>query len=639
MEIILQRTRIMFKNYSQQEKEKIEDLAATEDKAFIYQDPEDKMICFPPGLLNAVKKTFPRTKITDESDTYWDYAYIQPVENNAKPRNQLQIDFIKFVLDNANKKRNVAGILGTGTGKEEPNYRHIPTPTKDGFTRMGDIKIGDKVYGSDGSIINVTGVFPQGNKDVYRIYFSDGKTAECGIDHLWNVKIGNEVNTMSLRYILRIYEKIDLYIPELYKAVQVDDRIEYDEKVYTKIDKVEFIGKYECTCIMVDSKDHLYVTQDYFITHNTFMACYSAIKVGLRTLIIAPTSGIKSQWAETLTGMFNVPPERVLVVNSPKDFINVKADFVIVSQASLASLNKSYDLEKIMKLNKFGIKVIDEVQMWFHNIVKIDGSSNICHNWYITGTFGRSGQEENDLYQKMFGNLAIFREKQKAPTLFDRKPGNVYGDKPHMNVYMMWAHSGISKEEIKSVNTSVRYSERSGKWHRYGISVPAYMDIVIPPDGKKTKFLNTILKVIKLAEYQVNYGRTLVLGNTVSSAEIVAGYLYEMFPNKKIGVIHSRQSKEKNDEVKATCDIIVSTINSCGTGFDLKDLSKLVVFAQYSSWILTDQISGRCRRRPDGKETYMYDIVDADIKQLRSWANNRSDVLRRKSKRFKVVDI
>ena len=35
----------------------------------------------------------------------------------------------------------------------------------------------------------------------------------------------------------------------------------------------------------------------------------------------------------------------------------------VVSQASLAVLNKTYNLEKIMKSNKFGIKIIDEVQM------------------------------------------------------------------------------------------------------------------------------------------------------------------------------------------------------------------------------------------------------------------------------------
>ena len=112
-----------------------------------------------------------------------------------------------------------------------------------------------------------------------------------------------------------------------------------------------------------------------------------------------------------------------------------------------------------------------------------------------------------------------------------------------------------------------------------------------------------------------------------------------MFPDKKVGTIHSGHSKEENERTKAECDILISTTSSAGTGFDVKALSKLIVSAAYASWILTDQISGRLRRRDDGKDTYMWDIVDADIKQLRSWANSRADVLRRKSKTFKVVDI
>lgn len=488
MRIVKERTRLIFTEYNELEKHKLEDLVGTDDKAFLYQDPDDKMLCFPPGMYDAVKSMFPKIPIEDRSATYWEYEPITPVTHEAKPRNQLQVDFIKFVLENANKKNNLAGILSPGTGK-------------------------------------------------------------------------------------------------------------------------------------------------------TFMACFCAIKVGLRTLIIVPTSGIKVQWAETLTDMFGVDPSKVLAVSSPKDFINVKADFVIISQASLASLNKTYDLERVMKANRFGIKVVDEVQMWFHNIIKIDGNANICHNWYLTGTFGRSGDQENQLYQHMFGHLAIFREQQKTPTLFNRKPGNVYGMKPHMHVKMMWAHSGLSREEINSVSESIRYSERAGKWMRYGISIPAYTKLVIPDDGSMTKFLNTILKVIKMAETEVNYGKTLILSPTVNSVLVIQSYVEKMFPDKKIGTIHSRNSKAENDKTKAECDILISTVKSCGTGFDVKGLSKLIVAEQFKSWILADQVSGRLRVRPDGKDTYMWDIVDADVKQLRAWANARADVLKKKSKTFKVVDM
>ena len=626
MKITLERTRIIFTEYTDNERTKIEDLVATDDKAFLYEDPDNRMICFPPGMLDAVKTAFRNVHIEDRSKTFWEPAKIAPVQHNAQPRNQLQIDFIKFVLDNAAKGRKVAGILSPGQGKSNPISSKIMIPN--GYKLMGDIKKGDLVIGTSGKPVKVVGVFPQGVKDIYKIILIDGRVAECSIDHLWqvsNIK-NNKKEVITLGKLMRRHYReyaIPVGIPQIYIPIQ----------------SIRYSHEEEAQCILVDSPDHLYMMDNDIFTHNTFMGCYSAIKVGLRTLIIVPTSGIKQQWGETLTGMFNVPKERVKLVQSPKDFINVKQDFVIVSQASLSVLNKTYDLEKVMRANKFGIKIIDEVQMWFHNIIKVDGNSNILHNWYLTGTFGRSGSDENALYQHMFGDLAMFREEQKKPTLFNRKPGNVYGMKPHMHVKMMWTHSGLSKEEIQTVMGSIRYSERSGKWVRYGISIPAYTELVIPKDGRMTKFLDKVLKIIKMAEAEVKYGKMLVLSPTIASCAVIASYVEKMFPDKKIGTINSANSKMENDRVKAECDILISTVKSCGTGFDVKDLSKLVVAEQFKSWILADQVSGRLRRRPDGKDTYMWDVVDADIRQLRAWANARADVLKKKAKTFKVVDM
>ena len=239
----------------------------------------------------------------------------------------------------------------------------------------------------------------------------------------------------------------------------------------------------------------------------------------------------------------------------------------------------------------------------------------------------------------MFGDLKIFREQDKKPTLFDRKPGNIYGMRPHMNVKMVWTHSGLTREEIKKVTGSMRYSERAGKWMRFGVSIPAYTDMVIPKDGTMTKFLTKVLDVVKMANREITYGRMLLLTPTIASVEILVGHLKRIYPNLKVGSIHSRNSKAVNDQVKLDCDIMVSTVKSSGTGFDVKDLSKLVVSEQFKSWILADQVSGRLRRRPDGKDTYMWDIVDADIGQLRAWGNVRADILKKKSKGFKVIDL
>lgn len=53
---------------------------------------------------------------------------------------------------------------------------------------MGSIRIGDCIASPDGSESIVTGVFPQGAKEIYRVTFSDGRQVECCNEHLWNVR-------------------------------------------------------------------------------------------------------------------------------------------------------------------------------------------------------------------------------------------------------------------------------------------------------------------------------------------------------------------------------------------------------------------------------------------------------------------
>lgn len=76
----------------------------------------------------------------------------------------------------------------TGVGKSNRCSALVPTPTKHGYTKMGDLKVGDKVYGRHGQIETVTGVYPQGQKDVYRVSFMDGRYVDCADEHLWTYK-------------------------------------------------------------------------------------------------------------------------------------------------------------------------------------------------------------------------------------------------------------------------------------------------------------------------------------------------------------------------------------------------------------------------------------------------------------------
>jgi len=70
-------------------------------------------------------------------------------------------------------------------GKAQPLDANIKT--RDGWKRMGEIRLGDELASIDGRRSLVSGIFPQGLKPVYRVTFSDGRSTRCCGEHLWKV--------------------------------------------------------------------------------------------------------------------------------------------------------------------------------------------------------------------------------------------------------------------------------------------------------------------------------------------------------------------------------------------------------------------------------------------------------------------
>ena len=56
-----------------------------------------------------------------------------------------------------------------------------------GWRDMGSLETGDYVVGSSGRATQVLGVYPQGEKDVYRVTMTDGSETLCCAEHLWSV--------------------------------------------------------------------------------------------------------------------------------------------------------------------------------------------------------------------------------------------------------------------------------------------------------------------------------------------------------------------------------------------------------------------------------------------------------------------
>lgn len=73
----------------------------------------------------------------------------------------------------------------TKAGKSQPLDALIYTPT--GAIKMGDIALRDTVLTPDGGRASVIGIYPQGERQLFRLTFSDGSQVEADAEHLWQV--------------------------------------------------------------------------------------------------------------------------------------------------------------------------------------------------------------------------------------------------------------------------------------------------------------------------------------------------------------------------------------------------------------------------------------------------------------------
>jgi phosphate starvation-inducible PhoH-like protein len=70
-------------------------------------------------------------------------------------------------------------------GRAQPLFTKVLTPK--GFRPIGELQVGDLVIGSNGRPTEVLGVYPQGFKEIYRVFTQDGSSTLASGDHLWSV--------------------------------------------------------------------------------------------------------------------------------------------------------------------------------------------------------------------------------------------------------------------------------------------------------------------------------------------------------------------------------------------------------------------------------------------------------------------
>lgn len=337
----------------------------------------------------------------------------------------------------------------------------------------------------------------------------------------------------------------------------------------------------------------------------TFCVAYSATELGLRTLIITPSDGLKMQWIKTFTSMFDYKKKELIniagsdVMEAIEGGDYPEADVYFVNHQTLRSYLSNHGPVKFHDFFKAlgaGIKVYDESHLEFMNIIMIDSFSNTDRTWYLTATFDRSDRTESACFKRAFYSVSAFGEAESAAAT-----------KKHIIYHVVDIRSRPEPMALRKV--MARGNMTAATYGNYAFNVD--------PNETAYNSIKIILEKIKDVE-----GKVLVFVPLIEVVDKVAAKLRKDFPEKSIGVYHSKVSADEKESALKK-DIIISTIKSCGTGRDIPGLRAVICLEPIASKVQTHQMIGRLRPYAPDKSTYFFDVVDRSIPAMTWWANSR----------------
>lgn len=517
----------------------------------------------------------------------------------------------------------------TGMGKATSVNTMLKTP--DGWVRNGAVSVGDDLQMPDGSVWPVTGVYPQGMKQVYSLFFEDGRKApECCIEHLWTVHNGDgNLITVKTEQLMELLSKGTYYLPLvkpdkhwanmdcLWKDQDMAEAESFQEEAWAagcvasmeyddaedlwvvsvkggnkvpglKIECIQDMGyEVEMQCIMIDHPDHLYIIDSYVVTHNTFMAIYQMVKLGKRTVITISPKYLQT-WLDGIAKFVRLNPKDICVVRG-SDEVNglmkqakndtLEAKIIIISLQTYQYFMGEYEdnngkmvhynhtPDEFWQILNPGFLIVDEGHESIHALFKYDLYLNIRSKLICTATLEADSPFINEMYRLIYPMK--WRFKQGTYDKYIESVGVMYGLKSSKQI--KYKGFGGTYSHVKLEQSILKKDHFIVDYMRFINSLVDFFYIKVMKPGMKL----------------------LIYCATVDMCVVVTDYLERFY--RAQGLTVAKYTQEDPTSALYDNDIVVSTLKSAGTGVDIPGLRTVIMTVAVGSMQINIQSLGRLR--------------------------------------------
>ena len=605
---------------------------------FLYDDIND-VLYFHKGIdINYLRKLLINVEFTQEPfHPYRDMKF--EFEEIISPRDEDQVDCINFIAGMKSHSSNTKDsqiflVKSPGFGKALPYNTKIPTPK--GIRRFGTLDVGDEIFDEYGQPTKILQIYEQGIQPIWKITFKNGMSTYCTRDHLWLIS-----RKVSLEQLYRIYiNAIDYldsrdngFVIPTYKLCVGSMIPRYNFKddsiSWLEICNIEETSQKEnCRCIMVENDSHLFLTNDGIVTHNTYCAGYGIGLYGVKTLIVMHRDNLRTQWLNSLYNMNGYSDKEVHEITSSAEFESIvnnthgyDYDIYLMTHSTFrAGVKRVQDPNRISKFTEnlgIGLKVIDEAHLEFRDTLLMDFLFNVKRNLYLTATDGRSSRDENAIFRHVFSNTTFYKKASVT-------------QKKHPDKWVEYITVNINTHVKPAI---YRYRVNGGR----GMSAVTYGKWVIQYDKKQTHF-KVCVDVLREI-YELNPTAKVLLFMPLIELCTECAYFVSKTLNYdedfkydlNVKTVNSHNSKGEN-EMNKHADVIVTTIQSLGTGSDIKGITDIICCSPMVSKISIQQVLGRIRYID--KPCHYYDIIDNSVPADMFWWKSRSKTLKRLTTKY-----